>query len=98
VLSLGATRKLHVRRKRGSKELYSFELAPGSVLLMKENSQHDWLHRVPKTAKPVGPRVSVTFRWMVDPDAEGPPVRLGGPRDAHLYPDALDELPRQRRA
>jgi alkylated DNA repair dioxygenase AlkB len=27
-------------------------------------TQHHWLHQIPKTARPVGPRINLTFRSM----------------------------------
>ena len=87
VLSLGAPRKIHLRRKIGSKKLISLVLEPGSVFLMKGSAQQNWLHKIPKTSRPIGPRISLTFRWMMDPAASPPPIRLGGERDAHLFPE-----------
>jgi hypothetical protein len=26
--------------------------------------QQEWKHRLPKTSKPCGPRINLTFRWM----------------------------------
>jgi alkylated DNA repair dioxygenase AlkB len=37
--------------------------ASGDLLVMGGNFQAAWRHGVPKVARPVGPRVSVTWRW-----------------------------------
>src|SRR6476620_3148160 len=37
-------------------------LEHGSLLLMKGTTQHFWKHQIPKTAKPIGPRINLTFR------------------------------------
>jgi alkylated DNA repair dioxygenase AlkB len=37
-------------------------LEHGSLLLMKGTTQHFWKHQIPKTAKPVGSRINLTFR------------------------------------
>jgi len=37
-------------------------LEHGSLLLMKGATQHNWKHQIPKTAKPVGSRINLTFR------------------------------------
>ena len=38
-------------------------LQPGDLLVMGGRFQADWRHGVPKVARPVGPRISVTWRW-----------------------------------
>ncbi len=37
-------------------------LEHGSLLLMKGTTQHFWKHQIPKTAKPIGSRINLTFR------------------------------------
>ena len=61
-VSLGAVRTFQLRSYLDKKNLISLELAPGSIVIMKGDSQKEWEHRVPKTAKPVGPRINLTFR------------------------------------
>lgn len=59
-LSFGAVRCLRMRdRAGGSAQL---ELESGSLLLMRAAALARWSHCVPKTARPVGPRVNLTFR------------------------------------
>ena len=48
-------------RKTGVKR--TFALGHGCLLAMGGTSQHHWLHGVPKTARPVGPRmINLTFQ------------------------------------
>lgn len=40
-------------------------LEHGSLLLMKGTTQHFWKHQIPKTAKPIGSRINLTFRVII---------------------------------
>ena len=62
-ISFGATRRFQMKR-RGSSHRLSLDLPHGSCLVMAGATQHHWLHQVPKTARPVGPRINLTFRAM----------------------------------
>ena len=46
------------RRRRRSR----FELGHGDLIVMGGSCQRTWEHAIPKTARPVGPRISVQFR------------------------------------
>jgi alkylated DNA repair dioxygenase AlkB len=61
-VSLGARRRF-LLRKRGSSRI-AHELLPGAgdLLVMGGACQQEWEHTVPKTARPVGPRMAVTIR------------------------------------
>jgi len=61
-LSFGAERKFSFKHKE-TKQTCSVILEHGSLLLMKEGSQLNWLHRLPPTKKVKTPRVNLTFRW-----------------------------------
>lgn len=61
-VSLGAARVLRIRPRRGGASVGG-ALAHGSLLAMWGRSQRDYKHCVPRTRKPVGERVSYTFRW-----------------------------------
>lgn len=61
-LSLGATRSFQMRKGDGA--IQTIELEHGSLLVMHAGMQQEWKHRVPKTRKPCGPRINLTFRWM----------------------------------
>lgn len=63
-LSLGATRRFRIAPKRGSSPPVAVELTAGSLLLMEGRSQIDHRHSLPRTARPVGARVNLTFRCM----------------------------------
>lgn len=62
LVSLGDTRRMLVRAKAGARERHALELAPGSLLVMSHASQLTHEHGIPKTTRPVGPRMSVVFR------------------------------------
>lgn len=64
-LSLGSTRKFKLRHK-DSGETVDYHLESGSLLIMLPGCQEDWMHAVPKTARPVGDRINWTFRPHVD--------------------------------
>ena len=63
-VSLGAERKFKLRHKRFKENQLRHEilLGNGSFLLMTGPIQHNWLHEIPRTAKPIGPRINLTFR------------------------------------
>jgi alkylated DNA repair dioxygenase AlkB len=60
-LSLGSTRKFKLRHK-DSGETVDYHLESGSLLIMLPGCQKDWVHAVPKTARPVDERINWTFR------------------------------------
>jgi alkylated DNA repair dioxygenase AlkB len=62
-VSFGATRRFQMRHKfRKDLPKVEITLEHGSLLLMTGTTQHFWQHQIPKTAKPVGPRINLTFR------------------------------------
>lgn len=61
-LSLGAKRRFLLQHHDGSR--LELALGEGSLLLMAGATQHHWRHCLPKTAKPVGPRINLTFRFV----------------------------------
>lgn len=61
VASLGATRVLAMRPRGGGASL-RLPQNHGDLLVMGGSCQRTWEHAVPKTAAPVGPRISVQFR------------------------------------
>jgi alkylated DNA repair dioxygenase AlkB len=60
-VSLGATRKFQLKRRDGSSETIRLKLEHGDAVIMRGGIQRHWLHQVPKTKKPVGPRINLTF-------------------------------------
>jgi len=64
-VSFGAERKFAFKHK-DSKEKIEVWLENGSLLVMKDETQSHWLHRLPPTKKIHSPRVNLTFRTIVD--------------------------------
>ncbi|SOE23337.1 Alkylated DNA repair dioxygenase AlkB [Spirosomataceae bacterium TFI 002] len=62
-MSFGAERKFAFKNKQ-TKETVNIELENGSLLIMAGTCQTHWLHRLPPTKKPHGPRVNLTFRTI----------------------------------
>lgn len=60
-VNFGATRKFQLRHVK-TKEKLEIELTHGSLLIMQGELQHFWQHQVPKTSKPIGERINLTFR------------------------------------
>jgi alkylated DNA repair dioxygenase AlkB len=63
-VSLGARRRFLLERKGGGERL-EYALGEGDLLLMTGTTQRHFVHWVPRTAKPVGPRLNLTFRVLV---------------------------------
>ena len=69
-LNFGATRRFRIRPRGGGASV-GLELDPGSLLIMSGRSQADYQHAVPKTRRPVGPRINLTFRNVLQGAAPG---------------------------
>jgi alkylated DNA repair dioxygenase AlkB len=83
-LSLGATRRFDLRRVDDHSIKVELELHHGDLVIMSGTTQTLWRHRVPKTKKPVGERINLTFR-TVTPKAEArtsTPVRGASTKSA----------------
>ncbi len=67
-LSLGEERVLYFRHKR-DRDLDGLDLSlpPGSVLVMRGDTQANWKHGLRKLTRPCGPRVNLTFRLIQPP-------------------------------
>ncbi|UQD56642.1 alpha-ketoglutarate-dependent dioxygenase AlkB [Flavobacterium sp. K5-23] len=63
-VSFGAERKFAFKHKE-TKEIVSRILQNGSLLVMKDETQTHWLHRLPPTKLITRPRVNLTFRTIV---------------------------------
>jgi alkylated DNA repair dioxygenase AlkB len=63
-VSFGATRTFQFKHYFDKKLKTSIALNDGSFLLMRGETQHFWQHCVPKTTKPIGPRINLTFRIL----------------------------------
>ena len=64
-LSFGAERKFGFKHKENKETVY-IQLEHGSLLVMKDETQHHWMHRLPPTAKVITPRINLTFRVIID--------------------------------
>lgn len=61
IVSFGSPRALMLRPVGGGASI-RFTLGHGDLVVMGGSCQRTWEHCIPKTTKPVGPRVSVQFR------------------------------------
>lgn len=63
-LTFGAERKFAFKHKK-SREKVSFILEHGSLLVMKDNTQTNWMHRLPPSKSIKTARINLTFRTIV---------------------------------
>lgn len=63
-LSFGAERKFAFKHKQTNEKI-ELILEHGSLLIMKDTTQTNWLHRLPPIKKVTTPRVNLTFRTVV---------------------------------
>ncbi|MEO7268678.1 MAG: alpha-ketoglutarate-dependent dioxygenase AlkB [Knoellia sp.] len=61
ILSVGSARSLMLRPRGGGSSI-GFSLGHGDLVVMGGSCQRTWDHAIPKTSKPVGPRISIQFR------------------------------------
>lgn len=61
-ISLGATRRFVLKHRREPERKLAVELGHGSLLLMAGDTQRNYRHALPRTARPVGERINLTFR------------------------------------
>ncbi|MFZ9074323.1 MAG: alpha-ketoglutarate-dependent dioxygenase AlkB family protein [Flavobacteriaceae bacterium] len=61
-LSFGAERYFHLKHRKDKNLRLKIPLKSGSLLIMEEETQTNWLHQIAKTTRPVGPRINLTFR------------------------------------
>lgn len=64
-LSLGATRRFVLKHVDAPACRCALDLAHGSLLVMRGETQRHYRHALPRTAKTVGPRVNLTFRRIL---------------------------------
>lgn len=62
IVSFGSPRNLMLRPRAGDAETLKLPQGHGDLIVMGGSCQRTWEHAIPKTARPVGPRVSVQFR------------------------------------
>jgi alkylated DNA repair dioxygenase AlkB len=61
-VSFGAERVFQLKHNSILGLKQNILLEHGSLLVMKGTTQHFWKHQIPKTAKPIGSRINLTFR------------------------------------
>ncbi|MBC7631281.1 alpha-ketoglutarate-dependent dioxygenase AlkB [Aeromicrobium sp.] len=61
IISLGSARRLSLRPRAGGPQT-SFSLGHGDLIVMGGSCQRTWDHAILKTARPVGPRISIQLR------------------------------------
>jgi alkylated DNA repair dioxygenase AlkB len=61
IISLGSPRHFLLRPRGGGATIRHL-IGHGDLLVMGGSCQRTWEHAIPKTARPVGPRISVQFR------------------------------------
>lgn len=71
LLSLGDTRSMVIRAKEAAAHPMRIDLKAGSLLVMDYATQLHYTHGVPKTADPVGERISLAFRVKPEYRAHG---------------------------
>jgi alkylated DNA repair dioxygenase AlkB len=64
-ISLGEPRPFHFKHRILKEQRHKLILEHGSLLLMKGEMQHYWLHQIAKTKKKINPRINLTFRTLV---------------------------------
>ena len=65
-LNFGAERKFSFKHKQ-TKQTVSLVLEHGSLLIMKDATQSNWLHSLPKSKNITQPRINLTFRTIHEP-------------------------------
>lgn len=63
-ISLGATRRFALK-PRSDGERLTLDLPHGSLLVMRGDTQTTYRHALPATARPVGERINLTFRQVL---------------------------------
>jgi len=61
-VSLGAKRNFKLKHRTQKELKCNLFLEHGSLLLMRGETQHHWLHALPKSKKITEPRINLTFR------------------------------------
>jgi hypothetical protein len=64
-LSLGATRLFRIRHNT-TREMKTFHLSNGTLIIMAGTMQQCWKHDVPKTRENVGERINLTVRKITN--------------------------------
>ena len=63
-VSLGAVRRFVLKHRDEPERKLAIELPHGSLLVMRGETQRHYRHALPRTARPVGERINLTFRQI----------------------------------
>ena len=63
-VTFGAERMFHLKHNTIAEQKLKINLQHGSLLIMKGETQHFWKHQIPKTSRPIGERINLTFRIL----------------------------------
>ncbi len=72
-LSLGVTRTMRFRRRDGEAR-FAVDLADGDLLVMRGDSQREWVHTIAKSARVTSGRLNLTFRQMGPRSSDAAPT------------------------
>lgn len=64
-VSLGQERFFHLRHNENKDWKFKFLLENGSLLLMKDQTQHTYKHQIAKTKREIDLRINLTFRKVI---------------------------------
>lgn len=63
-ISLGTSRRFLLKHRERPETRLALDLPHGSLLLMAGETQRHYRHALPRTARPIGERINLTFRWI----------------------------------
>ena len=63
-ISLGEERPFHFKHRTIKEQRHKILLKHGSLLIMKGEMQHYWLHQIAKTKKQISERINLTYRLI----------------------------------
>ena len=64
-VTFGEERPFHFKHRTLKQESHKLLLEHGSLLIMKGEMQHHWLHQIAKTKKKIEERINLTFRKLI---------------------------------
>ncbi|HEY1141420.1 MAG TPA: alpha-ketoglutarate-dependent dioxygenase AlkB [Lysobacter sp.] len=66
-ISLGATRRFVLKHRNDAARKLAIDLPHGSLLVMSGQTQRHYRHALPRTTRPTGARINLTFRQILAP-------------------------------
>jgi len=66
-ISLGATRRFALKHRNDPTRKLAIDLPHGSLLVMSGQTQRHYRHALPRTTRPTGARINLTFRQILAP-------------------------------